>query len=71
MKHIASLALLSLSFVACGDDDGSTVYFDADDISTPQTFWNFPFPSDERLDGNGAPDVAAFPNPRNVPIRGS
>jgi hypothetical protein len=66
MKHIASLALLSL--VACGDDDGSTVYFDADDISTPQTYWNFPFPSDERLDDKGAPDVAAFPNPRNVPI---
>jgi hypothetical protein len=69
MKHLASLALaLGLLLVACGDDDASTVYFDADQITTPATFWNFPFPSDQRLDASGAPDLAAFPNPRGVPI---
>src|SRR5438477_2343991 len=68
-----SLALAILAAVAtlgaCGDTGGgTTVYFDLAHANTPATYWNYPFPSDLRLDDNGAPDLAAFPNPRNVPI---
>ncbi len=67
MKQLTFVALASLT--ACGTDDSSpTVYFDLGDSSTPETFWNFPFPSDQRLDANDAPDMTGFPNPRNVPI---
>jgi hypothetical protein len=65
MKQLPLLAVVSL--VACGDD-GPTVYFDFDHANTVATFWDFPFPSDQRLDPNGAPEVTAFPNPRNLPI---
>src|SRR5687768_259241 len=64
MKHIA-FALLGL--LACGDD-APTVYFQYGKTSTPETFWDYPFPSDRRLDAAGAPDMTGFPNPRNVPI---
>jgi hypothetical protein len=63
MKY--TLALLAL--VACGTD-APTVYYDLKHANTSATFWNYPWPSDQRLDANGAPDVAMFPNPRNVPI---
>jgi hypothetical protein len=66
MNKLALVSLLSLA--ACGSDDGPTVYFELGKTSTPETFWNFPFPSDQRLDGSGAPDMTGFPNPRNVPI---
>lgn len=62
MKYLALLAL-----VACGSD-APTVYYDLAHTNTGATFWNYPWPSDQRLDANGAPDVAAYPNPRNVPI---
>lgn len=62
------IALLILA--ACGSD-APTVYYDLKHTSTGATFWNYPWPSDQRLDANGAPDVAAFPNPRNVPILAS
>jgi hypothetical protein len=45
-----------------------TIHFDLDDHGTPETFWNLPFPNDLRLTDRGAPDLAAFPNPRGVPI---
>jgi hypothetical protein len=63
-------AVVLAALVACGDDGGAgkTVYFDLAHANTPATFFDFPFPSDQRLDGAGAPDLAAFPNPRNVPI---
>ena len=64
-KYLALLAL-----VACGSD-APTIHYDLEHISTADTFWNYPWPSDQRLDANGAPDVAAFPNPRNVPILAS
>ena len=58
--------LVVLAIAACGDD-ADTVYFDTSH-ATPETFWNAPWPSDQRLDANGAPDMTGFPNPRNVPI---
>ncbi len=68
MKQLAYVALVAL-FAACGDDqDAQTVYFDLGNTTTADTFWNFPFPSDQRLDADGAPDMTGFPNPRNVPI---
>ncbi|HSD91031.1 MAG TPA: hypothetical protein VLB44_26090 [Kofleriaceae bacterium] len=55
--------------VACGDNGSDrTVYFAQGDTTTAATFWDFPFPSDLRLDAAGAPDLTGFPNPRNVPI---
>ncbi len=67
MKSAFALALV-VSVAACGDDDSQTVYFELDASSTAETFWNFPFPADARLAASGAPDMTAFPNPRNVPI---
>jgi len=67
MKHVVALSFVVALF-ACGEDDSPTVYFDTGHTATPETFWNFPFPSDQRLDGAGAPDMTGFPNPRNVPI---
>jgi hypothetical protein len=61
------LALFALA--ACGSD-APTVYFDKKH-DTADTFWNAPWPSDTRLDRNGAPDLTGFPNPRNVPILAS
>ncbi len=44
--------------------DGTTVVFDfAADLHSPDTFFDFPFPSDLRLTPSGAPDVAGLPNP--------
>jgi hypothetical protein len=69
MKYLAALAFVAITnVVACGDDDASTVYFNAGATSTPETFFDFPLPADIRLDVSGAPDLAAFPNPRGVPI---
>jgi hypothetical protein len=46
-----------------------TAYFDLDgDLTGTETFWNLPFPSDVRVDGNGAPDVSGYPNPRGAGI---
>ncbi|HSN26414.1 MAG TPA: hypothetical protein VLT45_09015 [Kofleriaceae bacterium] len=65
MKKYAAL----LALAACGSD-APTVYFDTKH-DTADTFWNAPWPSDTRLDANGAPDMTGFPNPRNVPILAS
>ncbi len=66
MQRLALLALLA----ACGDNGTSqTAYFELSGaIIDADTFWNLPFPSDLRLDANGAPDMIGFPNPRNVVI---
>ena len=64
MKYLALAAVL----VACSDDSSSkTVYFAASH-ATADTFLDYPWPSDTRLDANGAPDLTGFPNRRNVPI---
>ncbi|MBL9020451.1 MAG: hypothetical protein JNL83_40075 [Myxococcales bacterium] len=60
-----------VALAACGDDGGpgKTAYFDIDGpFDTPETFWNAPFPSDDRIGATGGPDMTGFPNPRNVPI---
>lgn len=45
-------------------DGGTTVVFDfAADLHSPDTFFDFPFPSDLRLTKSGAPDVVGLPNP--------
>lgn len=63
MKRLLAIALV---VAACGDDGADkTVYYSLADSKTD--FFNYPFPSDERLVAN-APDMTAFPNPRNVPI---
>ncbi len=55
---------------ACGDSPpAKSVYFDLDHaISDASTFWNLPFPSDLRLDANGAPDMTGFPDKHQVAI---
>ncbi|HEY4240082.1 MAG TPA: hypothetical protein VGM88_09715 [Kofleriaceae bacterium] len=75
------LALLALLVAACGDNhagssdgggDGPTAqlaYFDATGPhDTFDTFWNLPWPSDERLTDGGAPDLTGFPDRRTLPI---
>jgi hypothetical protein len=45
------------------------VLFDrAADLHTPEHFFDFPWPSDLRLDAAGAPDVAGAPNPVHSPV---
>jgi hypothetical protein len=63
------LALVALA--ACGSSDAPTVYFDRAHANTAETFWDSPWPSDNRLDGSGETDVTGFPNPRSVPILNS
>jgi hypothetical protein len=55
-------------FAAACSSSSKTVYFELSDTHSAATYWNYPFPSDQRLDTNGAPDVAAFPSPRTLPI---
>lgn len=62
------LALVTL--VACGSD-APTVYFDRAHANTMETFWDAPWPSDDRLDASGTPDITGFPNPRDTPILNS
>src|SRR5688572_13259396 len=51
--------------VACADPTGpeNMVAFDL-----AGDFWDFPWPSDLRLRDDGMPDLAAFPNPRDLPV---
>lgn len=59
-----------------GDDDASdagpaasVAYFDlSGDLATPARFFDFPFPSDLRLDADGRPDLRGFPNPKQIPL---
>jgi len=47
---------------------GATARFDiAADFGADGAFFAFPQPSDLRVDGNGAPDLADFPNPTKKP----
>jgi hypothetical protein len=68
VKRCVVLAVL----VAChsSSSPGSTAYFDLDTDLTAGSgaFWAMPFPSDVRVDQNGAPDVTGYPNPRNAGI---
>ena len=60
--------------LACSDDtetvpppdapQGVRVVFDfGADLSTPERFWDAPYPSDLRLDGEGRPDRRGMPIP--------
>nr|MDQ3370489.1 hypothetical protein [Myxococcota bacterium] len=66
----ALLSLSSLSSGACGGDDAptATIAFDLGSPLAGATFWDVPFPSDLRLTAEGRPDLAGFPNPRNLPV---
>src|ERR1700748_3260436 len=67
-----ALAVIALAGACGGTSTGvtaKTTYFDLDGaIDTQDTFWNLPFPSDMRLDPNGAPDVSGYPNKRDVDL---
>jgi hypothetical protein len=74
MRHVVSAILLgSTLLAACGDEaPAPTAVFDLErSLAEPETFWNFPFPSDLRVAPSGAPDLSGFPNPRDVPILAS
>jgi hypothetical protein len=65
VRALIALALVA-ALPACGDDGADkTVYYSLADTKTD--FFNYPFPSDERLVDN-VPDMTGFPNPREVPI---
>jgi hypothetical protein len=65
-----SLVAGALAVGACGGGGGDGgVYFDlASPLDTGDVFWDLPFPSDLRLNGDGTIDLTGFPNPRNVPL---
>ena len=69
MKSLALICLLA----ACGDNSiikmpppqsPAIVSFDLTSAhATPDTFFDFPFPSDLRLTADGKPDLRGYPNP--------
>lgn len=61
---MAALALvLAASGAACGgDDEAPAVIFDLGSSLTGDSFFDLPFPSDLRLDVDGTPTYAGFPN---------
>ena len=65
---LAALAFASL--VGCTDDGApaDTVAFDLNGPLAGETYWEMPFPSDLRLTAEGRPDLAGFPNRRNLPV---
>jgi hypothetical protein len=74
------LAIAALLVPACSSDEetapapatpAATVAFDPSaDFRAENGFFDFPFPSDLRLDAKGAPDVDAFPDPGVVILAG-
>ncbi len=68
MRTLLAIALVSLA--GCTDDSASddTVAFDLDGPLAGTTYWELPFPSDLRLTAEGRPDLAGFPNRRNLPV---
>ena len=68
---MTSLRLLSFAVLVAGCADPrptSAIAFDLDGPLADATFWDLPFPSDLRLTADGRPDLAGFPNPRNLPV---
>ncbi len=74
-RGILGWATLSLAVVGCGDDtetspEPSATTFVLDlgaDLHDPAHFYDVPYPNDLRLDAEGHPDLAGFPNPGLVP----
>ncbi len=62
--------LVIASFVGCADEGepADTVAFDLNGPLAGETYWAMPFPSDLRLTAEGRPDLAGFPNRRNLPV---
>src|SRR6185312_3535307 len=68
MRERASRLGLAAIVVACGcskstpapsGSSGAVVFFDANaELTSPDHFYDFPWPSDLRLDANGAPEVS-------------
>jgi len=65
---LASLATLVLAACTDGSAPADTIAFDLDSSLTGEAFWDLPFPSDLRLTADGRPDLAGFPNRRELPI---
>lgn len=38
------------------------------DLSQPESFYDFPYPSDLRLSSDGTPDLRGFPNEKKIPM---
>lgn len=80
MRRLA-FPLLAVLLLACSSDDpapappaapvavaGTQVRFDLNsELATPETFFQFPYPSDLRLK-DGSPDVRGWPNPRGLAL---
>jgi len=79
MRLLSCLLVTTVLVVpACGSDDapgghvdsaipGTSVLFDLQaDTSSPEAFFDLPYPSDLRLTAAGTPEVSGFPNPKNV-----
>lgn len=67
--HLWSLALGSLALAACSAPPGTVVSFDLTaDLTLQPRFYDFPYPSDLRLNPIGAPDLTGFPNPRALEL---
>ncbi len=74
MKHLRALVFLPGIFFGCSSPAtndgpaGATARFELEaDFATDGAFFSFPQPSDLRVDANGAPDYAGFPNPTKKP----
>jgi len=65
---LAALAFASLAGCADDGEPADTVAFDLQGPLAGETYWNMPFPSDLRLTAEGRPDLAGFPNRRNLPV---
>jgi hypothetical protein len=67
-----AVVLVVVGVAACSSKSApsQTAYFDLDSDLTAGSgaFYSMPFPSDVRVDQNGAPDVAGYPNPRDAGI---
>ena len=70
MRAALAATLAALLGPACSDPGApaATVAFELDAPLAGETFWDLPFPSDLRLTAAGLPDLAGFPNPRNLPV---
>ncbi|MFT3693484.1 MAG: hypothetical protein QM831_10120 [Kofleriaceae bacterium] len=66
------LAVCLLAVAACSDspnDSGNTIAFDPNaDLTSPDHYWDYPYPSDTRLAADGTVDFTGFPNTRSLPI---
>jgi hypothetical protein len=60
--------VLALSLVAACESGPSAAIVSFDPEGTGEDFFAFPFPSDMRLEADGTPAVAGYPNPRRADV---